>query len=224
MHGRLRQRIAIGVALMASLAGFAICFTVALSTPNYSGRSGRTCDNCHLTPNDWQNPSMAERKCSLSCQTCHVDPAGGGMRNASGRFYGRSTLPMIATSPRPTADWDNGFPGIGRRDRATTYSSNLPLGPNTFEESHAYHDSIGDWSSRGRPYGSPTKYEFFQGRYGTINADPFFRIGADVRFATLVSAGKLQSFPMQFDIPVSLHPVHHLTLFVNTGVQGRSSG
>ncbi|UCH83001.1 MAG: hypothetical protein JSW50_11080 [Candidatus Latescibacterota bacterium] len=190
----------------------------------YSGRSGRTCDNCHLTPNDWVNPPLAERKCALACQACHVDPAGGGMRNASGRFYGRATLPMIALSPRPTADWDRRLPGFGRWDRATTYSHDLPLGPNTFEESHAYYDSISDWAAWGRPYGPPTKYDFFQGRYGSINADPFFRIGIDIRFAALVSQGELLRFPMQLDVPVSLHPIHHLTLFVNTGVRGQSSG
>ena len=112
-----------------------LCFHAARSTPMYAARAGRTCDNCHLTPNEWLNPALADRKCSLSCQVCHVDPAGGGMRNASGRFYGRATLPMVATSPRPTADWDRNFPGVGRRDRATTYLHDLPQGPSTFEES-----------------------------------------------------------------------------------------
>jgi hypothetical protein len=131
---------------------------------------------------------------------------------------------MIALSPRPTADWDRNFPGVGRRDRATTYSHDLPLGPNTFDESLAYKDSTSDWLAWGKPYGGPTKYSFFEGRYGTINADPVFQIGLDVRLAALISEGQLLRFPMQLDVPMRLHPVRHLTLFANTGVRGQSSG
>ena len=50
----------------------------------------------------------------------------------SGRFFGQSTLPMIATSPRPTDDWDRNAPRVGRRDHATSYDANLPVGPDTF--------------------------------------------------------------------------------------------
>ena len=49
---------------------------------------------------------------------------------------------MKASSPRPTADWDRNVPGYGRRDRVTSYNSNLPMGPSTFEESVAWEDSI----------------------------------------------------------------------------------
>lgn len=48
------------------------------------------------------------------------------------------------------------------------------------------------------------------------------RIGADIRFATLLS-GSLY-FPMQIDLPVAFHPSHHVTLLVNTGARGRPSG
>ena len=79
-------------------AGAIVLVSTAVTTPMYTARAGRTCDNCHVTPNDWVDPKLSERKCTLSCQGCHVDPAGGGMRNVVGRFYGRSTLPMIAYS------------------------------------------------------------------------------------------------------------------------------
>jgi hypothetical protein len=203
-----------------ALAGVC-CHQVATSTPLYSARAGRTCDNCHLTPNNWENPALAERKCTLSCQVCHVDPTGGGMRNTSGRFYGKATLPMIATSPRPTQDWDRTI--IGRKDRATTYSHNLPLGPDTFEESFAYNDSVRDFWGRGTPWGKPTRYGFFEGRYGTLRADPFFRFGWDIRLAALL-AGNALVFPMQADFPIALHPVQHAMLFVNTGFRGSTSG
>jgi len=193
-------------------------------TPIYAGRSGRTCDNCHLDPNGWQNPSLSKRKCSMSCQACHVDPAGGGMRNTSGRFYGRATLAMIATSPRPTKDWDRDFLGlVYRKDRATTYTSDLPRGPNDPDESAPYFDSIKDPLSFGTPLGGPTKYALVQGRYGKLRAQPLFSIGWDLRSALLLSKTPL-FFPMQGDVHVAVKPVVHLTAFVNTGFRGRISG
>ena len=110
----------IGRVVLAA-AALTLISVAAQATTMYAARSARTCDNCHVTPNKWENPPLPERKCNMSCQSCHVDPAGGGMRNASGRFFGQSTLAMIATSPRPTDDWDRNAPRIGRRDRATTY-------------------------------------------------------------------------------------------------------
>ncbi len=193
------------------------------ATPRYAARAGRSCDSCHLTPNNWQELSLANRKCSLSCQTCHVDPAGGGARNVAGRFYGRATLPMIATSPRPTSDWDRGLFGMRRRDRATSYSDSLPQGPQRFEEARRYHRTKDDRWAWGRPAGGPNRYAPLQGRYGTLEADPLLRMGWDIRLATLAS-GTIIVFPMQGDLPVTVHPLRHVTLLLNTGFRGRSSG
>jgi hypothetical protein len=211
----------IAISAVLVFAVFAVYLSVAVGTPMYSAREGRTCDNCHLTPTNWIDPKLADRKCTLSCQGCHVDPAGGGMRTVSGRFFGRSTLPMIAFSPRPTMDWNRNL--IGRHDLATSYTEKLPLGPKSFEESAAYADSTNDPLAWGTPLGGSTKYGFLPGRYGVLNADPVLRVGIDFRLAAL-AAGRALVFPMQLDVPVALHPVHHATLFVNTGVRGRLSG
>lgn len=193
------------------------------ATPQIAARAGRTCDNCHLTPNGWKNPSLAQRKCTLSCQGCHVDPSGGGMRTVSGRFYGKATRPMIATSPRPTADWDRNVPGLGRKDKATTYSHVLPRGPETFERSAAYVDSLDDRFAWGLPGRSASRYGFLPGRYFRLDPDPVFRIGGSLRLATLLRGNAL-AFPMQLDLPFVFHPVHHFTLYVNTGARGRRGG
>jgi len=192
--------------------------------PLYSARAGRTCDNCHLTPNEWVNPKLAERKCTLSCQACHVDPSGGGMRNASGRFYQRATLPMIATSPRPTQDWDRDFLGlVGRRDRATTYNDSLPQGPANAAERSAARFAPHDLWAYGTPLGGSSDYALFQGRYGALRADPLFRIGWDLRLATYVARSTLV-FPMQADVNAVLHPVEHLSVLANVGARGRTGG
>jgi hypothetical protein len=131
---------------------------------------------------------------------------------------------MIATSPRPTQDWDRGFMGlVGRHDKATTYNDNLPQGPSTaaarFEPQYAPHDR---WAY-GRPLGKPSDYAFFQGRYGILNADPAFRIGWDLRLAAFFS-GNVLVFPMQADVNAAAHPVEHVTFFGNLGARGRKTG
>ena len=193
----------------------------AMALPQHSAQAGRTCDTCHILPN-WDEPALAHRKKNMSCGTCHVDPAGGGMRTAAGRYYGRSTLPMIATSPRPQDDWDRNFPGLGRRDKATPYDDYLPVGPKNFDEAVAYRDSLDDKWAWGMPKGL-TPDTPFPGRYSTLNPDPVLRFGGDFRFATLVSKSNL-FFPMQFDIGTALHPVHHATVLMNIGARGRPSG
>lgn len=144
------------------------------------------------------------------------------MRTTSGRYYGRATLPMIATSPRPYDDWDRNFPGVGRRDRATPYDDFLPVGPANIEHVAAYKDSVDDKWAWGTPRGS-TPNGPFAGRYDRLNADPVLRFGGDFRFAMLLAKSGLV-FPMQLDIGTMLHPIHHITLLMNIGARGQSSG
>ncbi len=216
------RRLITALVITGFIALMAAMFQAAVSTPMYSARAGRTCDNCHVTPNNWINPELAKRKCTLSCQGCHVDPAGGGMRTVSGRFFGRATLPMDATSPRPTMDWDRGFGGR-RADKRTSYSSDLPEGPYQFSELGEFHKDVNDRWAWGKPSGGDTEFQFFNGRYDQLNANPMLRLGYDVRLATLL-AGTALTFPMQVDVPVLFAPWKHLSLFVNSGFRGRSSG
>lgn len=210
------------VLIVAVLAlGAAVLGRAAHALPQYAAQAGRSCDDCHILP-DWDTPKLANRKRNMSCQTCHVDPAGGGMRTTAGRYYGRATLPMIATSPRPMDDWDRNFPGVGRRDKATPYNDYLPVGPANLAEATAYRDSLHDKWAWGLPKGE-TPNAPFPGRYATLNPDPILRIGADLRFATLMSQGTLM-FPMQFDIGTAFHPIHHATVLMNIGARGQSSG
>lgn len=210
------------VVLMVALGGQAVVDS-ARGTPLYSAREGRTCDNCHVTPNRWENPPLADRKCTMSCASCHVDPAGGGLRNASGRFFGRATLPMVATGPRPTMDWDRGAFGFGRHDRMTSYTDLLPLGPNDHAAARDSAWAVHDLWALGTPAGSPSRYSLFPGRYGDLRADPLFRFGWDFRAATLVSQGAVV-FPMQADLQAALQPVEHLTLLAAVGARGRTRG
>jgi hypothetical protein len=146
------------------------------------------------------------------------------MRNAAGRFYGRATLPLVATSPRPTQDWDRNWFGLfPRMDKATTYTHDLPQGPDSLaqvgEKRFAAHESL----ARGKPAGYPIPESYFQGRYWRLNADPLFQISFDVRLAALLSGGG-SAFPMQFDLGALLHPVERMSLVANVGARGRAGG
>jgi len=204
-----------GALVLAAPIGYGI----ARAVPQYSASAARTCDSCHILP-DWETPSFAHRKKNMSCQTCHVDPAGGGMRTTAGRYFGRSTLPIVATSPRPYDDWDRNL--FGRRDKATPYDDFLPVGPASIDEAPAYRDSLNDKWAWGLPKGESPNAPF-AGRYHTLNPDPVFRIGGDFRFATL-AAGSVLMFPMQMDVGMVLHPMHHATALMNIGARGQSSG
>lgn len=150
---------------------------------------------------------QAKRILDRYCLPCHVDPDGGGMRNTSGRFFGRATLPMIASSPRPTMDWDR-WAGklLYRRDRATSFTDSLPQGPRNFAESRDSRYGPRERLAVGAPLGGSSALAPLAGRYGAVNADPLFRVSWDLRFATLLAGENGLTFPMQADLGATLQP------------------
>jgi hypothetical protein len=178
----------------------------ASALPLYTAREGRTCDNCHTLPNNWADPEAAkDKKCSLSCSSCHVDPAGGGLRNTAGKFYGQSVLPMGLSRYRNYKDTARNL--LNRFDEANKETHNPPT------------------LSFGEPVGKSTKYAPEAGRYGEMNADPLLSLGLDSRLA-MWSIGPEATlfFPMQFDTQAALHPVHHVKLYVNAGFLAKEKG
>lgn len=93
-----RSIFAAGIAVLALLIT-----TPALALPQFAIRSARACDTCHIDPTGWVDPEVALRKCSLNCNVCHVSPSGAGLRNESGLYYGRQTLPMFGERPADQA-------------------------------------------------------------------------------------------------------------------------
>ncbi len=177
----------------------------AQALPLYTARGGSTCDNCHSLPNHWENPELAQRKCTMSCVGCHVDPNGGGLRTVSGDYYGRSTLPMFLATDRPLADARRSLLDFAERVEAEVPSSQ-PL-------------AEASKSPAKQPEGS-NEMAWLQGRYGDLDADPLLNLGADARLG-FWSAGPL-FFPMQADAYAAVHPVEHFTLSTSIGARGRS--
>lgn len=212
----------------------------AMALPMYAQRSGRTCGNCHVSPTledpeGWDNPELADRKCTMSCVACHVDPAGGGLRNTSGRYFGASTVSIVPSQERSYSDVPREIlsPGTvwklkNRLGRPATVPH--PDARSIPSDEQEARDGLGAgqtgnlWAV-GR-HGKPTKMSFWDGRYGSMNADPIVQIGGDFRLAWYSATNAV--FPMQLDAHAAVHPVHHLTVAAtaagqDTGPRGESA-
>lgn len=177
----------------------------AISLPRYAAREGRTCDNCHTDPTDWKNPELSQRKCNLSCLTCHVNPSGGGLRNVVGRFYSQATLPAMFASHR------------GYKDSERHLISHLE----SLDEPR--RNRLPD-PAFGNPVGGSSLMAYDRHRYAGLNANPLLQLGIDLRLAGWFAAGAPLFFPMQLDTYAALHPISHLTLYANGGVLGKAKG
>lgn len=210
--------------------------TPALALPLYAARSGRTCDNCHSLPNTWLDPAaVADRKCTLSCVGCHVDPNGGGLRTVSGRYFGDVTLPMFNAADRPLADMGRHLfesmntvaPGSQPSSQPSSQPASGPIKPADRQVDPRPPGSppaTDGWQAMGDPAGhapdsTAWRMGWLNGRYGNERADPLLLVGADARMALWFLG--LAVFPMQADVYAALHPVDHLTFATTVGARGR---
>ena len=208
----------------------------ALALPMYAQRSGRTCGNCHVSPTyqdpkGWDNPELSKRKCNMSCQGCHTNPLGGGLRNTSGRYYGQSTLSMFAVQERSYSDYGREIlPAAVANRLRLAYSAPIRGrgGDKTIPSSWAEAEAgVGGaqtdgWTAFGRPFGDKSEYAFWDGRYGDLNPDPLLQLGGDFRLAYF--SGSQSFFPMQADLHASVHPIEHVTAMGTLAARGRTAG
>ncbi|MCB9679084.1 MAG: hypothetical protein H6737_28540 [Alphaproteobacteria bacterium] len=210
-----------------------VLITSAMALPMYAQRSGRTCGNCHVSPtledeDGWDNPELEGRKCTMTCLSCHVDPAGGGLRNTSGRFYGASTLGIVGGQERSYSDVDREIltPGtvwklrhvLGRP--ATGEGRTVPSDLDEAREGVGAGQTGNLWAMGRHP--RPVRMSLWDGRYGSLNADPVVAVGGDLRAAWYSATNAV--FPMQLDLHAAVHPVHHLTLAATAAGQASGSG
>ena len=80
------MRIAVSI---AALWWYAPVF----GTPLIALREANNCGACHK-PGRAQKPVLF-RRCTLDCQGCHIDPAGGGPRSQWGYYYTHSTASSL---------------------------------------------------------------------------------------------------------------------------------
>ena len=215
--------------LIGGLAALLVLGTLsaAHATPLYTARAGRTCDNCHSLPNSWYDPEdVSKRKCTLSCTSCHVDPSGGGLRNASGRYYDETVLPTWLGRRRALEDEHRGLFAPLTPTTASAPSSQPTSGP-VKPAADRPVDPRPEGSpapTRGPAWGTPAlapaEMAWLDGRYEDQKADPLLLLGGDLRNG-MWSRGPL-FFPMQIDGYAAIHPVEHLTLSTTVGGRGRA--
>jgi hypothetical protein len=85
----------------------------ASALPEFSVESARACNTCHVAPEYWKNPETALRKCTLSCNGCHVNPSGGGPRHVAGEFYGSHHLGLFKWGSVNVGPAPGGVPAPG---------------------------------------------------------------------------------------------------------------
>jgi len=69
------------------------CSSSVSATPMIALKESQNCAGCHK-PGRSELPVL-ERRCTLDCVGCHIDPAGGGARNAWGNYYQNDQLSPI---------------------------------------------------------------------------------------------------------------------------------
>lgn len=227
--------------LSTVFAGLIVFSPNADALPMYALRSGRTCGNCHISPtyqekSGFENPELADRKCNMSCISCHVNPTGGGLRNASGRYYGQSTLAMLPLQERSYHDYGrealskdliNSFrsgytpPVYGAGTSSIAKKWRIPGDYNDVLRGDGQGQN-GGWSVFGKPLTGPSRYAYWDGRYHDLNADPMINLGADIRAAYWT--GSKTPFPMQVDLHGALHLIEHVTAMGTFAARGRVGG
>ena len=73
-----------GLFVVAALATIVLPAPKAAAEPWLSTRYAQNCAGCHA-PGRKNLPAM-DRRCTLSCQGCHVNPNGGGLRSQYGKW------------------------------------------------------------------------------------------------------------------------------------------
>ncbi len=103
--------------------------TAAFAEPWLGTRFAQNCAACHAPGR--LNVAPSERRCTLSCQGCHVNPNGGGIRNFYGawnqqrwlRAYNSDLLNTSKPTPAPFAEQ------IYAKKKAPGDKSKAELGP-----------------------------------------------------------------------------------------------
>jgi len=166
--------------------------------PGYALRSANDCGTCHVEPTDWANPEVKDRLCSLNCTTCHISPAGGGLRTPSGLYYGRESVPWFGHRP----------------------SAHAAPRENPTDGQYDFLKGFSGWAPGQTPSGSVAD------RYGNIDPDPKFVAGADLRamaYFPLAEGDYASVFPMQADLYGAARLSRHLQLYADVGLYSSRS-
>lgn len=93
MKLRLRSAASLIWLTLAACLSNLVAPSLLKATPLIALREADNCGGCHR-PGRSQRPVL-DRRCTLDCQGCHVDPAGAGARNQWGYYYSQDQLASV---------------------------------------------------------------------------------------------------------------------------------
>jgi len=219
---------------------------VASALPQYGVMASRMCSNCHIAPVGWEDPDVSERKCSLNCNTCHINQTGGGLRTTSGNFYGYEIVPMIGTRPGDTPippkpkpeGWTPPPPPASQpASRPASQPAGL-LAPSWVSDVNIDMfpalTLIGDVDPAKiaeEEFLYPIPEAGTKERFGGMDPFPYYSVGGDIRSMVYLPLDSVSDdwaiFPMQLDLHAAGVPYNpqkynegRLTLYMTMGFEG----
>ena len=187
---------------------FWLNFGNANAEPWLGTRYAQNCAGCHAPARI--NLKPVDRRCTLSCQGCHISPSGGGLRSQYGKWNEQRWLTMFRSK------------SLGTRSRPAPYSKQTyGLDTEALQELVETDELLDE-----RLYDRRDGREFIvakdrqQFELNIARDDPYYYLGesyidggADLRYLNYRAPGKNRSFLMSMDLGVRYRPFRrHLNL------------